>query len=57
MKTDMSLLLAKIQHKVLVGADVNQMCDTFTDTLQESINNHMPQKIVKYNDKFPWITK
>ena len=52
-----TILLATIQHKVVVGTDVNQLWDTFTDTLQESINNHIPQKIAKANDKFPWITK
>ena len=57
MKTDMSILLTTIQHKVVVGTDVNQLWDTFTDTLQESINNHIPQKIAKAKDKFPWITK
>ena len=57
MKTDMSILLATIQHKVVVGTDVNQLWDTFTDTLQERINNHIPQKIAKAKDKFPWITK
>ena len=57
MKTDMSILLATIQHKVVVGTDVNQLWDTFTDTLQESIINHIPQKIAKAKDKFPWITK
>ena len=57
MKTDMSILLATIQHKVVVGTDVNQLWYTFTDTLQESINNRIPQKIAKAKDKFPWITK
>ena len=49
MKTDMSILLATIQHKVVVGTYVNQLWDTFSDTLQESINNHIPQKIAKAN--------
>ena len=57
MKTDMSILLTTIQHKVVVGTDVTQLWDIFTDTLQESINNHIPQKIAKAKDKFPWITK
>ena len=45
MKTDMSLLLATIQHKVLVGADVNQTWDTFTDNLQESITTTYLRKV------------
>ena len=53
----MSLLLETIQNKVLVGADVNQLWDTFTNNLQESINNYVPQKIAKSKDKFPRITK
>ena len=57
MKTDMSILLATIEHKVVVGTDVNQLWDTFTNTLKESIYNHIPQKIAKANDTFPWITK
>ena len=56
-RSDLSLLLETIQNKVLVGADVNQLWDTFTNNLQESINNHVPQKIAKSKDKFPWITK
>ena len=53
--TDMSILLATIQHKVVVGTDVNQLWDTFTDTLKESTNNHIPQEIVESKDTFPWI--
>ena len=56
-RSDLSFLLETIQNKLLVGADVNQLWDTFTNNLQESINNHVPQKIAKSKDEFQWITK